>query len=161
MPRLELNLPYTEEGEALASAIEQQFPGVRRVDLPNQPGMLADRARQSYPTPPPVPAGAQPQDWRTNRRGVPSNPRGSQNLPSVVGPDGQRHQRGGRIPGVTLPEGVTRRRGRPVFQSQNEPVSLPRFDETLGQQQRERLIRGGLQDHFGRRPIDKAYPRIR
>ena len=109
MPRLELNLPYTEEGEALATAIEEQFPGVRRVDLPNQSGTLADRARQSYPTPPPVPPGAKPQDWRTDRRGIPSNPRGAQNMPSVVGPDGQRQERGGRIPGVTVPKGVTRR----------------------------------------------------
>ena len=109
MPRLELNLPYTEEGEALATAIEEQFPGVRRVDLPNQSGTLADRARQSYPTPPPVPPGAKPQDWRTDRRGIPSDPRGAQNLPSVVGPDGQRQPRGGRIPGVTVPGGVSRR----------------------------------------------------
>ena len=122
MPKLELDLPYTEEGEALASLLEQQIPGVRRVAPANQPGMLADRARRSYPTPPPVPAGAQPQDWRTNPRGVPSDPRGAwhlqgtraweyqrQNLPSVVGPDGQRQPRGGRIPGVTLPGGVQRR----------------------------------------------------
>jgi len=109
MPKLELDLPYTEEGEALASLLEQQIPGVRRVAPANQPGWIADRARQSYPTPPPVPTGAQPQDWRTNPRGVPSDPRGAQNMPSVVGPDGQRQPRGGRIPGVTVPGGVSRR----------------------------------------------------
>lgn len=118
MPKLELDLPYTEEGEALASLLEQQIPGVRRVAPANQGAATRDEkyarqlvpaAQRSYPTPPPVPAGAQPQDWRTNPRGVPSDPRGAQNLPSVVGPDGQRQPRGGRIPGVTLPGGVSRR----------------------------------------------------